>query len=580
MISSGLKMVITDLLVKSEEEIVSDIKNLKDGFEHYDSKILFILKDMSGGLYNFEYTDIPFLHFNNILDDEIIQDLCWIKEQEINLNLKAKIYDCLWVNTKNYNSAILAYNLYKQIIKNNNDFDKNYYILNRIISIALSLGESSIKKMDLQDSIVLVINQGEKDITAMTLKLMEACLENNLLEIDVIIEICAKRIDLLKDSCNIQIQEGYFNLLERLHSIKFNIKLSPKPINNSHINNIRRLKANMYIDYARKFPDNRFMNINYITRAVNTLKQVDNTDDERKMLLKKLSNLQTDAVNDLSIMKHSFDITEYVDKINNDIEKLVVDEAIFYLSTYPIIQKKQVEKDVIRNAQKHTLSNLFQTKLIDKNGHTKGIVPSIVLGVPCKDEQILIANMEHEVQTFYKIYADGLIKNTLNCICNKFTIDISNIDAIVKNSIFVRKGREKAFASGLLAGFKHDFITALSILIPQLEYSMRCLAEDVGEVVFNINEDGIQEYKTLNALLDLPIINDVIDEDIIFNLKSIFTSKYGMNMRNEISHGNFDDNDFSSMDALYAWWFILKLCYIFTYELYDEKVRIVYNKIK
>lgn len=34
-------------------------------------------------------------------------------------------------------------------------------------------------------------------------------------------------------------------------------------------------------------------------------------------------------------------------------------------------------------------------------------------------------------------------------------------------------------------------------------------------------------------------------------------------MRNDIAHGLIDDEQFDSYKALYTWWFIFKMCYMF-----------------
>jgi len=106
------------------------------------------------------------------------------------------------------------------------------------------------------------------------------------------------------------------------------------------------------------------------------------------------------------------------------------------------------------------------------------------------------------------------------------------------------------------------------------------MAEELGDSVYKINEEGIEEALSFDKILDLPNINDCLDEDIMFNFKTIFTSKFGLNMRNIISHGFYEDNDFFSLDALYTWWFIFKICYMFSYETYNNIISSVVKKIE
>lgn len=91
-----------------------------------------------------------------------------------------------------------------------------------------------------------------------------------------------------------------------------------------------------------------------------------------------------------------------------------------------------------------------------------------------------------------------------------------------------------AYTKGLMAGFNNDFLTALSILMPQVDNSIRAFAEMCGEVVYNIKEDNTEELKSMNAVLDLLKVKECFDENLWFSLSTVFCSKYGLNMRNEV----------------------------------------------
>ena len=139
----------------------------------------------------------------------------------------------------------------------------------------------------------------------------------------------------------------------------------------------------------------------------------------------------------------------------------------------------------------------------------------------------------------------------------------------------VPKDRKEAYIKGLMSGFSGDFMTALYILIPQVENSIRELAIQCGEPVYNLNENGIEELKTMHAILELDGVKEKLDDDFLLSLKTIFCSKFGFNMRNNIAHGIFSDKDFNSYEALYTWWFILRMCYMFCGKLQiDNRIKV------
>ena len=123
-------------------------------------------------------------------------------------------------------------------------------------------------------------------------------------------------------------------------------------------------------------------------------------------------------------------------------------------------------------------------------------------------------------------------------------------------------------------------MTALSILIPQIENAVRYLAVECGEPVYNMNEEGIEEVKPMHAVLELEGVKESLDEDLIFALNTIFCSKFGFNMRNNVAHGILDDQAFQSFKALYIWWFALKFCYLFCGKLQEENRSKINKKLK
>lgn len=61
--------------------------------------------------------------------------------------------------------------------------------------------------------------------------------------------------------------------------------------------------------------------------------------------------------------------------------------------------------------------------------------------------------------------------------------------------------------------------------------------------------------------MDEPEILEVFGEDLTFELRSLFCDARGPNLRNSLAHGLFDDADCFSVEAVYAWWFGLRLVF-------------------
>ena len=110
----------------------------------------------------------------------------------------------------------------------------------------------------------------------------------------------------------------------------------------------------------------------------------------------------------------------------------------------------------------------------------------------------------------------------------------------------------------LFAGYERDFITALHLLIPQFENSVREHLKLAGATTTNIDKNGIQNENGLSTLLELPEIIQVFGKDFAFELYSLFCDSFGPNLRNGLAHGLLDEGDCNSTFSIYAWWLILE----------------------
>lgn len=122
-------------------------------------------------------------------------------------------------------------------------------------------------------------------------------------------------------------------------------------------------------------------------------------------------------------------------------------------------------------------------------------------------------------------------------------------------------GREEIFAKGLCAGMHGDFVTALHLLIPQLENSLRQVLKERGENTIVVNRKGFDEERDLDDLLRLAKTKELFGEDLCFSLRALLLHRFGPNLRNLLSHGLLDPAAASSAQGIYVWWLTLQLCY-------------------
>ena len=198
-----------------------------------------------------------------------------------------------------------------------------------------------------------------------------------------------------------------------------------------------------------------------------------------------------------------------------------------------------------------------------QKGRTICVVPGL-LGASDEDKMHCY---EHEAMKHNQLMSQAFYSNYLKLFNKKHTVTKDNIRFILEDNLFIPEERIDSFIIGVVSGFNFDFITALPILMPQVENSIRLIAEELGAVVYKTAYDGSVECLSLESILDLPEIKNAFEEDFIFNLRVHYTSKFGFAMRNNVGHGLEDDILLNSYNGLAVWWYTFRLCCQYSYNL-------------
>ena len=131
--------------------------------------------------------------------------------------------------------------------------------------------------------------------------------------------------------------------------------------------------------------------------------------------------------------------------------------------------------------------------------------------------------------------------------------------SIVKQSPIVPPGREVFFAKGLYSGYDYDYVTALHLLVPQVENMVHYHLKNVGAKTTTLDDRGIETENGLSTLVGLPEMKAVFRDDLTFEIKALFCDPIGANFRNKLAHGLLEYNSCNSLHGVYTWWLILRL---------------------
>jgi len=109
---------------------------------------------------------------------------------------------------------------------------------------------------------------------------------------------------------------------------------------------------------------------------------------------------------------------------------------------------------------------------------------------------------------------------------------------------------------------KGNYGVAASVLAPQFEHLVRDFLRSIGTQTRIIQDDGTEDEKSLNALINEPAVVDKFGDSIVFEMRLLLCDPQGVNLRNRVAHGLIDDSVNWSLQAVYFWWFTLRLTLI------------------
>jgi hypothetical protein len=223
---------------------------------------------------------------------------------------------------------------------------------------------------------------------------------------------------------------------------------------------------------------------------------------------------------------------------------------IFFQGLIPSISDLEKEAN---SSSANSLSRLVSTAFVDSEGKTKAIT---IGDINSQDEMFRIADFYH------MWYGSNFILPACEQIKSEHSIQVEDFLWITENNPFIPDDRQGIYSRGLLAALQGDLVIAAHLLIPQLENSLRHILKRQGFISSHLTSDSIQDEYTLNKVLELSELGQLLHQDVIFTLRSLLCERKGANIRNELCHGLLNHDQLCTGQIRYLSWLTLHLCFI------------------
>ncbi|MDO4231895.1 MAG: DUF4209 domain-containing protein [Lautropia sp.] len=263
-----------------------------------------------------------------------------------------------------------------------------------------------------------------------------------------------------------------------------------------------------------------------------------------------------------SIQAPGVDISQLVENARKVVMGKSAEHALLaFANLHRGVSVEESRNNVRERIRQYPLQWIFTATMTSNDGRVIARRPAISFSaeLTTEDEIAIRAEMVRDYCIFVGIVVQSYIWPALGVLLLEHRLREVDFVVLARSSAIVPKDRAGLFGKALFAGYERDFVTALHVLVPQIEHMVRVHLKQAGADTTNLDKDGIQNENGMSTLLALPEATQVFGEDLVFELTSLFCDPFGPNLRNELAHGLLDEDGCRSVYAIYAWWLALRL---------------------
>jgi hypothetical protein len=295
-------------------------------------------------------------------------------------------------------------------------------------------------------------------------------------------------------------------------------------------------------------------------QAVNEFRERPSLRARLPELQRRLAAAGEAALLEMKPLSVEIDISGPVKASQEAVTGLSLEDAFFTFATLiPLIDPAKLREEALAHIAAHPLQALIDAHMFDAAGRRVGTRPSISHTDPVQHEAAVTGFMEELARHHRGPYVAGYIVPAMRRVLDEHDIEESTLDALIGDSPLIQQDRKALFIQGVIAGFRWDFVTALHLLIPQVEQGLRKMLNDQGVIPRNMSADGVEEVWSYERILSHEVTATTLGPSLVYELQSLLVARLGANLRNLVAHGLLSSDAFRSQTALYLWWLLLRL---------------------
>lgn len=449
--------------------------------------------------------DLMFVNSRKIRIDDIDDSyFVFLKDviDEINSNeLKARITDLLWIKRNDYIMAKKSIDYYlksAESLENDENWVNCFERINRATNIAGAIkngNEDLYEKVIefIEELIDRIKNKGSYNLTLKSLKLLQEYQEGNY---NCYASLSHKYYEELLEKNNWEMARKFSEVESKWYSLLENEEKKNQSLVNS---------AETYVEEAKEkveTNDDYLVAGSLLQSAIEKYRRLGDHEDRIEKIHPLLLDYGKESLNQMMETKYEYDISEQVKQIKSEFVDLDLKDALFKLSLIISPPKMNNLEDIVNDLYKETpLPFLLSSVAINEEGKVIAKKPSAISTDEQKAKAAIKAEMYSQAKMEQQSRVTGVIIPAIQQIRLENHIKTETFFDLVKDNPFVPKDREIIFAKGLMYGVMGSYLNAISLLVPQIENSLRYVLYRAGKITSGLSDNGIQEEYSLNKLL-------------------------------------------------------------------------------
>lgn len=523
--SSNWQTILNEIDQERISTGITDIRYELSKVENRDDPKLF--SEMLAFEFNYNLDAKKMKHHNDQYPDE--HDLAHWKERHSAVNhplMKAHYADLLWAFQKEYSSALDAIDNYIEAVNSKlYEFELDAIsALKRALYLSLKVNNDDKIRNVATAMIFLESEIAEDDSPGSWGFSYEQLVENQKVPLEdetqkTIIQNLENRYERLKN------WEGT-NFISLEESVKLLVRYYKQQNQMEKIETILHEFEQLIDSYIDKNPEFQFY---YLEKLIDYYNKYQFPED-MKRIMKKIQANGHRVLEGFSPISTKMEITDK--QMEDYIEhflKLDVHHGIKEIARVHITNEDKVKNDLLQTGS--IVDQLFQKEIIDDEGRKLGTIGTL--------DEDLEGNVVRRATLYFQVKSNFFLQELLKRFLNYHDLNAKKLTDVLGQGVAFTEDQLEVLQKGIAAYMDDDHITALHLLIPQIEKSIRLIIEQSnGSVLKRTNESiGGYQLKTFGTLLEDPVALNVFGRDLIYHLKLLLTDDRSLNLRNRISHG-------------------------------------------